>query len=411
MPGLLNPDKPVIGRYTRRIDPIRNPYTPGAGSRPPALTGRDEEIEAFRILLARLKLGRPEKSMLITGLRGVGKTVLLNTFEAIAEEQGFRTAKSEITHETDFRPLIARLARRALLAVSPAKRMKERARRAAAVFKAFTLRTPEGLEIGVDVEAMLGRADSGDLGDDLSDLLLALGEAAKEHETGVVFLLDEIQFLDRTELEALIAALHQVSQHELPLTLAGAGLPQLPALTGAAKSYAERLFRFPTIDRLGEQAARDALELPARAEGVEFERAATDRIVALTEGYPYFLQEYGKHQVVRRAPLSLPRLERRPRPDNHRRRCRAGPRPRPYRPRHQSRARLPRRDGAPRRRPLPLRRDRRPAWPPWTRKCRSHPRATDRKGPDLQPLLRPERVHGPAVRRLHPPQLSDRRNR
>jgi hypothetical protein len=125
-----------------------------------------------------------------------------------------------------------------------------------------TLRTPEGLEIGVDVEAMLGRADSGDLGDDLSDLFVALGEAAAEHGTGIVFLLDEVQFLDCAELEALIAALHQVSQRELPLTLAGAGLPQLPALPGAAKSYAERLFRFPTIDRLGEQAARDALELP-----------------------------------------------------------------------------------------------------------------------------------------------------
>ncbi len=259
MPGLLDPDKPRIGRYTRRIDPIRNPYTPGAGSRPPALTGRDEEIEAFRVLLARLKLGRPEKSMLITGLRGVGKTVLLNTFEAIAEEAGFRTAKSEITHETEFRPLIARLARR------------------------------------VDVEAMLGRADSGDLGDDLSDLFVALGEAAAEHETGIVFLLDEVQFLDRADLEALIAALHQVSQRELPLTLAGAGLPQLPALTGAAKSYAERLFRFPTIDRLPDQAARDALELPAQAEGVDFERAATTRILELTEGYPYFLQEYGRH--------------------------------------------------------------------------------------------------------------------
>jgi len=233
--------------------------------------------------------------MLITGLRGVGKTVLLNTFEAIAEERRFRTAKAEITHETEFRPLIARLARRALLAISPARRMKERARRAAAVFKAFTLRTPEGLEIGVDVEAMIGRGDSGDLGDDLSDLFLALGEAAKEHETGVVFLLDEIQFLDRAELEALIAALHQVAQRELPLTLTGAGLPQLPALTGAAKSYAERLFRFPTIDRLDEQAARDALELPARAEGVDYERKATERTLELTEGYPYFLQEYGKH--------------------------------------------------------------------------------------------------------------------
>ena len=135
--------------------------------------------------------------MLITGLRGVGKTVLLNTFGAIAEEAGFRTASAEITHETDFRPLIARLARRALLSISPAGRMRERARRAAGVFKAFTLRTPEGIELGIDVEALVGRGDSGDLGDDLSDLFVALGEAAAEHDTGVVFLLDEVQFLDR----------------------------------------------------------------------------------------------------------------------------------------------------------------------------------------------------------------------
>ncbi|MGA8354729.1 MAG: ATP-binding protein [Solirubrobacteraceae bacterium] len=277
------------------IDPIRNPYTPGAGSRPPALTGRNEQIEDFRVLLARLRIGRPEKSMLITGLRGVGKTVLLNTFEAIAEEAGFRTAKSEITHETELRPLVARLARRALLSISPASRMRERARRAAAIFKAFTLRLPEGIEIGVDVDALLGRGDSGDLGEDLSDLFVALGEAAAEHETGVVFLLDEVQFLARPELEALIAALHQVSQRELPLTLAGAGLPQLPALTGAAKSYSERLFHFPTIDRLPDRAARDAIELPAKAEGVSYQRRATDRILQLTDGYPYFLQEYGKH--------------------------------------------------------------------------------------------------------------------
>src|SRR5207237_4818543 len=181
------------------------------------------------------------------------------------------------------------------LSLGPAGRMRERARRAAAVFKSFTLRTPDGVELGIDVEALTGRGDSGDLGDDLSDLFVALGEAAAEHETGVVFLLDEMQFLERSDLEAMVAALHQAAQRQLPLTLAAAGLPQLPALTGAAKSYAERLFRFPTIDRLGEQAARDALELPARAEDVAFERAATDRIVALTEGYPYFLQEYGRH--------------------------------------------------------------------------------------------------------------------
>lgn len=277
------------------MDPIRNPYTPGAGSRPPALTGRDAELEAFRVLLARLRLGRPEKSLLVTGLRGVGKTVLLNAFEAIAEEAGFRTATNEITHETEFRPLVARMARRALLSISPLARMGERARRAVGVFKAFTLRTPGGFELGVDVEPMLGRADSGDLGEDLSDLFVALGEAAIEHETGVVFLLDEVQFLARNELEALIAALHRVTQLELPLTLAGAGLPQLPALTGAAKSYSERLFRFPSIDRLDDRAARDALELPARLEGASYQRGAIGAILERTEGYAYFIQEYGKH--------------------------------------------------------------------------------------------------------------------
>ena len=183
---------------------------------------------------------------------------------------------------------------------------------------------------------MLGRGDSGDLGDDLSDLFVALGEAAAEHETGIVFLLDEVQFLDRGELEALIAALHQVSQRELPLTLAGAGLPQLRALTGAATSYAERLFRFPTIDRLPEQAADDALELPARAEGVEYERAANSRILELTDGYPYFLQEYGRH--VWNAAAG---------PTTTAGRCRASARPRSARPRREL---LPRPD-RPRHRP------------------------------------------------------------
>jgi hypothetical protein len=214
--------------------------------------------------------------------------VLLNTFEALAEEAGFRTAKSEITHETDFRPMLARLTRRALLAVSPPERMRERARRAAAIFKAFTVRIPDGPEIGVDIDALLGRGDSGDLSDDLSDLFVALGEAAAEHDTGVVFLLDEVQFLERAELEALIAALHQVAQRALPLTLAGAGLPQLPALTGVAKSYSERLFRFPSIGRLADDAARAALELPAQAAEVSYEPAATERILHFTDGYPYF---------------------------------------------------------------------------------------------------------------------------
>ena len=161
------------------MDPVRNPYTPGAGSQPPALTGRDEQLESFRVLLERLRLGRPEKSMVITGLRGVGKTVLLNTFEGIAENVGFRTAKTEITHGTEFKPMIARMTRRALLSLSAWDRMKDRARRAAGVLKAFTLKLPDGPELGVDIDAIPGLADSGNLGEDLADLFVALGAAAQ----------------------------------------------------------------------------------------------------------------------------------------------------------------------------------------------------------------------------------------
>lgn len=292
---LIAINRPEVGITSCGMDAVRNPYTPGAGSRPPVLSGRDAQLDAFRILLERLRAGRPEKSLLMTGLLGVGKTVLLSTFEGIAEDAGFRTAAAEITHETDFASLAARLTRRALLSLSSADRLKERARRAAGVLKAFSLRLPDGVEIGIDVDAAIGRGDSGNLADDLADVLVALGQAAADHDSGVVFLLDEIQFLGRGEFEAVIRALHQCTQRALPMTLVGAGLPQLPALAGAAKSYAERMFDFPVIDRLDDAAAHGALELPAEAEGVSFEPGATDRIVAFTEGYPYFLQEYGKH--------------------------------------------------------------------------------------------------------------------
>jgi len=277
------------------MDPIRNPYTPGAGSRPPALAGREAELAGFRVLLERLRRGRPEKSMIVTGLRGVGKTVLLNPFGSVAEEVRFATAFTEITHGTEFRPLMARLIRRVLLSLSPVDRMKERARRAVAVFKAFTLKLPDGPEISVDVEAALGRADSGDLGEDLADLFVEVGRAAAEHESGVVLLFDEIQFLSRAELEALIAALHRTAQQALPFTFVGAGLPQIPELTGSAKSYSERLFDFPRIGSLPYDAARQALVVPAEEEGVRYEDEAVEEIIRFTEGYPYFLQEFGKH--------------------------------------------------------------------------------------------------------------------
>jgi hypothetical protein len=289
------------------VDAIRNPYTPGAGSRPPALTGRDAEIQAFRILVERVRQGRPEKSLLITGLRGVGKTVLLSTFRDLAESAGLKTAETEVTHETSFKQMMARLGRRVLLELNPIEKVKDKALQAARVFKAFSLKTPGGYEIGIDIDAVRGKADSGDLSEDLSDLLFALGEAAREKRTGVVFLFDEVQFLERGDMEALIAALHYATQRSLPVTAVGAGLPQLPKLAGEAKSYTERLFNFPSIDRLSDEAARDALVRPAKEQGVDYTSDATDGIVRYTEGYPYFLQEYGKHvwNIAEQSPITL----------------------------------------------------------------------------------------------------------
>jgi hypothetical protein len=179
------------------------------------------------------------------------------------------------------------------------------------VLKAFTVKAPEGLELSIDAEALTGVADSGDIEADLSDLLLELGEAARVAGTGVVFLLDEIQFLDQPSLEALIAALHRVAQRELPLALAGGGLPSIPRLAGEAKSYAERLFAFPRLDSLNRAAAAEALVVPAREEGVEIDDAAVERILELTEAYPYFLQEYGRHawQVASGSPIRLEDVE------------------------------------------------------------------------------------------------------
>jgi AAA ATPase domain len=277
------------------VRPHDNPYTPNAGARPPALVGRDEELEAFEVLLDRLRRGHTEQSMLITGLRGVGKTVLLTSFEERARERDWTTVEAEITKGTEFGTRMGQLVRRALLQLAPRARWEDRARRAAAVLKSFQLTvTPEGaLTAGLDVEAAAGFADSGQLDEDLTDLLIALGEAAQEHDCGVVFLIDEVHFLTTPELEALIAALHKTVQRQLPITLVGAGLPQLPRLAGEAKSYAERLFKFPSIGRLSAGEAERALAEPAERLGVGFERKAVSAVIDYTEGYPYFLQEYG----------------------------------------------------------------------------------------------------------------------
>lgn len=276
--------------------PHDNPYTPNAGARPPALVGRDHQLLAFEVLLDRLRRGHSEQSMLITGLRGVGKTVLLGAFEERARGRQWTTVEAEITKNVEFGPRMAQLVRRALLQVAPKTRWKDRGRRAASVLKSFQMTvSPQGdLTFGLDVEAAEGFADSGALGEDLTDVLVALGEAAQEHDRGVVFLFDEVQFLTTVELEALIAALHKTVQRQLPITLVGAGLPQLPRLAGEAKSYAERLFQFPMIGELSDPEAAEALTAPAERFGVVYEADAVKAILEYTQGYPYFLQEFGK---------------------------------------------------------------------------------------------------------------------
>jgi hypothetical protein len=284
---------------------LDDPYAPGAGTVPEILAGRDVELEAFALLLDRLKLGRPAKSMIVTGLRGVGKTVLLRAFAGQAIDRDWVAVERELTPETPFAQVVAMLARRALFELSPPARWRAAATRAAGVLRSFqlTVATDGTVSFGVDAEPVAGSADSGVLDEDLTDLLVALGHAAREHERGVVFLLDEVQFLGRPELTALIVALHKLAQERLPVALVGAGLPQLPALAGAARSYSERLFDFPQIAELAPAAAAEALVLPARERGVEFTPGALARCLAYSERYPYFLQVVGS-KAWRAAPGS-----------------------------------------------------------------------------------------------------------
>jgi hypothetical protein len=274
-----------------------NPYTPNAGAEPRYLAGREPELDSFRVLLRRMKKGYSDQSMIVVGLRGVGKTVLLGAFRNIAEEEGDLVAvEAEITKHEDFGPRMGALLRRALFGVAPSAKWKDRGRRAAAALRSFQITvSAEGAVSGTfgGVDPLEGIADSGNLADDLTDVFVAIGQAAQDHGKGVVFILDEVQFLDPREFEALIAALHKTVQRRLPITLVAAGLPQLPELAGEAKSYAERLFRFPTVASLDENEARKALIEPARALGVEYEPEPVEAILAYTEGYPYFIQEYG----------------------------------------------------------------------------------------------------------------------
>ena len=292
------------------MDPIRNPYAPGAGTPPPELVGREEVLESVRIAIERKRLGRSSKSVLMVGLRGVGKTVLLERIRMDAEVNGACTLRIEAPENRSLPSILLPQLRMALLKLSGKEKAKELAQRAlrgvAGFVRAFKLRYGD-IELSLDLEPEPGLADNGELETDLHDLLRVAGEAARADGSVLAIFVDELQYVREAELAALITALHQLEQESLPVIMIGAGLPQLRARTGKAKSYAERLFDFPQIGELSSQDARLAIDKPARDEGIAIEDDALDLIVAQTRGYPYFLQEWGKHtwEVANSSPITV----------------------------------------------------------------------------------------------------------
>jgi len=288
------------------MDKIRNPFSPGAGSPPPELAGRENILEQARVLLGRVRAGRPEKSLLLTGLRGVGKTVLLNEIERLAQGEGYRTILVEAHEGKSLAVLLAPHLRRLLFELDRLAGAGHKARRGLVVLKSFVgaIRIKVGeIDIGVDIEPEAGTADSGDLEVDLPSLFTAVAEAAEERGVAVAILIDEIQYFAATELSALIMAMHKMQQRQLPLVLIGAGLPILPGLAGESKSYAERLFSFPDVGPLHEADAAKAIREPIEEAGETIAADALREVCHLTKGYPYFLQEWG-YQAWNHAQLS-----------------------------------------------------------------------------------------------------------
>ncbi len=291
------------------MDPIRNPYAPGAGTRPPELVGREELRYDARVTLARITLGRASKSIVMVGLRGVGKTVLLDQIREDAEAQGIITLPIEAPEGRSLPSILAPQLRTALIKLShreAAKALAQRALRGLAGFANALRVRYDDIEVGLDFSPEPGLADNGDLEIDLQDLFEAVGAAAKADNSCVALFIDELQYVKEDQLAALITALHRTAQRQLPVTMVGAGLPQLRGGMGNAKSYAERLFDFPEVGPLLSHDARVAVEKPAQDEGVEIESEVLDAIVDRTEGYPYFLQVWGKHlwDVAESSPIS-----------------------------------------------------------------------------------------------------------
>lgn len=281
------------------MDPIRNPYAPGAGQRPPELAGRDDELRTFDVVLERIARGRPERSVVLTGLRGVGKTVLLNALRSAAVRAKWGTGKLEARPEQRLRRPLSSALHQAVRELGHSQ--QDDVDQVLGVIKSFAQRdTPPNAKLrdrwnpGIDAPAVQGRADSGDIEIDLVELLSDAGGLAADLGRGIAIFIDEMQDLHPEDVSALCAACHEISQASLPIIVVGAGLPHLPAVLSASKSYSERLFRYARIDRLPREAADKALQAPAKDEEAEFDDAALEAMYAATGGYPYFIQAYGK---------------------------------------------------------------------------------------------------------------------
>ena len=288
------------------MNPILDPFSPSAGSPPPELAGREELLESIHIALERARIGRPAKSAMLVGLRGVGKTVLLDRMRAQAEETGIHTVRIEAPEGRSLPALLAPQLRQALLRLSQVEAAKNYAIRGLRALTGFASKlkvTYGDIEVGIDYDSEPGLADNGDLEHDLQALLEQVGLAAKSANTALALFIDELQYVPEAQLAALITAIHRTEQQQLPVVLVGAGLPQLRGQMGNAKSYAERLFNFPEVGALSPEAAKQAIVKPLADEGVSITEDALQKILDLTQDYPFFLQQWGSH-TWRAAPSS-----------------------------------------------------------------------------------------------------------
>ncbi len=292
------------------MNPVKNPFSPGAGTPPPALVGRQSVLNQARLALERIKNGKSEKSFLLVGLRGVGKTVLLRTIAEEAVKLGCQEIFIETPEDGNLSSQLIPPLRELLLNLDKMEGLNSKVKRALRVFRSFLGAIKFGNEdfnISIDVDPETGVADSGDLQLDLPSLFLAIAEAAAARQTAVALIIDEMQYLSEKEFSALITAIHLAGQKRLPLLLVGAGLPQLVGLAGKAKSYSERLFNYPKIGQLNDRDAKDALCKPVQEQGIDYDAEALEEIIRMTKGYPYFLQEWGYEtwNFSKKSPISL----------------------------------------------------------------------------------------------------------